>query len=641
MNRLNELAEEFLSSSATGRQGRFRDLTSALKRGIEQDRCDEVADVLRRVGLPTLDITSAQSLYRICARLRERASLSGEPTRLAILGGFTTDLLTELVELYLFAGGVAAEVYQADYGVFRQEILDPSSRLYAFQPRFTFLAATWHELGHHPDPHDGPEEVERLVAAELADWAMLWNEVHRRSGCQVIQDNFVAPPWRVLGNLEMRHPSSFGRFVARINESLMAQAPEYVTIHDVEHLAASVGRRSWADERFYHQAKLPCAPEHLVDYAHQLASVVAAHLGLAKKCLVLDLDNTLWGGIVGEDGLEGIRIGPGDPEGEAYQAFQRYVKALRTRGVILAVCSANEERTAREVFDRHPEMVLRLEDISCLVANWGDKATNVRRIASELNIGLNSLVFVDDDPSQRSLVRQLVPEVAVPELSDDPSDLIATLERYRYFQVVSVGKEDLERTELYRANLERGRSSDAAGSLEEFLVGLEMETRTVPIHPGNLVRSAQLINKTNQFNLTTRRYSPADVQSMAESSDWITRTVTLADRFGDNGLISVVLAREDGHDLVIDTWVMSCRVLRRGVEDLLMEHLFVLAGARGLKRIRGEYLPTAKNGLVFDHYARLGFTRIEDSGPASHWELDLDAEWKPRATFMREVEVDG
>lgn len=559
-----------------------------------------------------------------------------------MLGGFTTHQLVTLLELYLRAGRVEPEIYEADYGTFRQELLDPTSALHEFRPEFIILATSWRDLGHRPELGDDRDEVRRKVEAELADWGRLWHVAHDRLGCQIIQNNFDLPAWRTLGNHESRHPAGFGRFATLVNVGLQDAAPPYVTIHDLDHLAATWGRWSWGDERFYHHAKLACSPEHLVDYAHSLSSLVLAQLGGAKKCLALDLDNTLWGGVIGDDGLGGIRLGQGDPEGESFLAFQRYAKALRQRGVILAVCSKNTESIAREVFEKHPEMVLRLDDISCFMANWDDKATNLVRIAERLNIGLNSLVFVDDNPAERAIVRRLRTEVAVPELPEDPSGYVPAIERHRYFQALALSTEDLRRTDYYKADAQRQAAESSAEDIEGFLKSLEMTARVGPIDAATLERSVQLIHRSNQFNLTTRRRSVAEVQALMQDGDWLTRTVSLRDRFGDNGLISVVLAKAVGDVLEIDTWLMSCRVLKRGVEHFLLNHLAEQARARGLSALRGEYIPTAKNGLVRDHYANLGFARSggDDSGRTT-WILRLDDGWTPFPTFITEAPRDG
>jgi len=589
-----------------------------------------------------LDYTTATSLCRSLERLRGKTRMHERTTKIAILGGSTTHQLAALVDLYLCGGRVAAEIYEADYGTLRQEILDPGSGLHQFRPDFALIVTGWRDLGRRPELTNDRAAVQGKVDAEVAEWRALWQVAHERLGCQIVQNNFEAPAWRTLGNLESRHPAGLARFIHRVNDALADAAPPYVTIHDVDHLAASWGRWDWGDDRFYHQAKLPCSPEHLVDYAHSLASLILTQLGLGKKCLVLDLDNTLWGGVIGDDGLGGIRLGQGDPESEAFVAFQRYVKALRQRGVILAVCSKNSDAIARDVFVKHPEMVLRLDDISCFVANWDDKAANLGRIAAELNIGIGSLVFVDDNPAERSIVRRLCPEVAVPELPTDPAYYVRALDKQRYFQPLTLSAEDLQRTDFYKADAVRQAFESSASDLDAFLESLALVARIGPIVSASLERSVQLINRSNQFNVTTRRHSNADVLAMMEAADWVTLTVSLQDRFGDNGLISVLLAKAEADALVIDTWLMSCRVLKRGVEQLLLNHLVAVARTRGLGRLLGEYIPTPKNALVRDLFATLGFAQVgEDAGGRTRWELRIDEEWQPRPHFIRESSTDG
>lgn len=628
--------ERFNASNPAERRDTFRVMIEQMRRAKDAAQFEILAASLKLALTPTHDYTSIQSLNRFYKALPQ--ALRGKSKlRLAILGGFTTHQLRDLVKLYLFAAGVSADIYESDYDVFRQEILDPTSGLYDFKPNVVYLATHWRNLGHSPALSDTAEGVGRQVEAEFKDWALLWQTVHDRLGCQVLQNNFDTPPRRALDNFEMRHAGTLARFIAETNRLMMERAPAYVTIHDVDALASNAGRRAWGNERFFLHAKMPCAPEYMVDYAHSISSILAAQLGLSRKCLVLDLDNTLWGGVIGDDGLGGIRIGQGDAEGEAFLSFQRYVKELRTRGVIIAVCSKNTETIAREVFEKHPDMLLKLDDISCFVANWNDKAANLRHIAKKLNIGLDSLVFVDDNPAERSIIRQLVPEVAVPEVSEDPIDFIETLERHRYFQVATLGAEDFKRAEYYRANALREEIQSSSGGVEDFLKSLAMTAVIGPIQPTTLERSTQLINKSNQFNLTTRRRNVAEVKALTEDPDWMTTTVSLTDRFGDNGLISVVLAKAHGDTLDLDTWLMSCRVLKRGVERFLLNHLCELATARGLKMLRGEYIPTAKNDLVRNHYADLGFENVETK-PDGHtvWQLSL-ADYQPQINYIKKV----
>ncbi len=594
--------------------------------------------MLQRAVLPDSDFTTFQSLYRAFGKLKPH--LGPQPkTRLAILGGFTTTQLAQAIELALFSLGGFVEILETDYGVYRQEILDPNSELYRFEPNIVFLATSWRDLIERPAIDLGRADVAAMVDRALADWSRLWRTMHDRLGCLVVQNNFDRPAWRQLDNHEMRHPASLWRFISRVNDALTEGTPPYVVVHDVDSLAALAGRRAWGDERFFFHAKMPCAPEFILDYGFSVASLLAAQLGLSKKCLVLDLDNTCWGGVIGDDGLGGIRLGQGNPEGEAFLAFQQYAKALKRRGVLLAVCSKNEEHIAKEVFEKHTEMVLRLDDISCFMANWTDKAANLREIARRLNIGMNSLVLVDDNPAERALVRQLAPDVAVPELPDDPAGFISAVEAHRYFQTLSIAREDLERSEYYRANAKRAEALGESPNVAEYLQSLAMAARIGPVTAASLERAAQLINKSNQFNLTTRRRSAAEVSALAADPQWLTRTVSLADRFGDNGLISVLLAKVEGDALEIDTWLMSCRVLKRGVETLLNNNLCRWAIERGLARICGEYIPTPKNDLVRLHYAGLGYNRLsDDNSGRTRWEMPLSAGWQPQPVSIEEQE---
>jgi FkbH-like protein len=608
---------------------RLPDANITADAGRAEAEFKEAVAQFRATIAPDMDFTAATAAARRLAKLRRQGARSAVSTRLAVLGSTTTSQLAGLLDLFLFAQNIDAEVYEAPYGLMRQEILDAGSELYEFEPRFVFLGATRRDLGAMPAPSDPLESVDAAANGIVEEWVGLWQAAHERLGCQIVQNNFDAPPWRTFGNLEPSQPGAPGNFINQVNRELSRRAPGWVSIHDLDGLAASVGRWNWGDERYFHHAKLPCAPEHLVAYAHGVAALISARLGRSRKCLVLDLDNTLWGGVIGDDGLGRIALGQGDAVGEAFIAFQRYAKALKDRGVILAVCSKNEDANAREPFEKHPEMVLRLDDISCFVANWEDKAANLRRIASDLNIGLDALVFVDDNPAERALVRRLVPEVAVPEISDDPADYVRAVDQHRYFETISLSKEDFQRTDFYRANAQRRQTASNVADLDEFLRSLEMRGWIGPIGDLELDRSVQLIGKSNQFNLTTRRYSNGDVQRMRTSADWETCVVKLADRFGDNGLISVVLARQQEDALAIDTWLMSCRVLKRGVEQYQLNHLATLARNRGLKRLTGEYIPTAKNGLVKDHYRSLGFTELPpDQDGHTRWQLDLEA-WQP------------
>jgi FkbH-like protein len=611
------------------------DLASELKATLAAGRLAEAAALLRDALLPDLDYSATQTLLRIYRLLQSQEAEEESRARVAVLGGYDTSALAPLIELYLFGAGVPSTVFEAGYGVFRQAILDQDSSLYSFRPETVFIATGWRDVSHWPGIGD-PQQAGECCQRELEEWLRLWQTLHERAGCTIIQNNFDVPPWRILANHESRHPAGLSHFLMRLSLAIADQAPSYVIIHDVDHLAALRGRLAWSDPRFYYYAKMPCASQYLADYAHSVASLIAAQKGRSRKCLVLDLDNTLWGGIVGEDGIAGIRLGQGDPEAEAFVDFQRYVKALGGRGVLLAVCSKNEDSTAREVFDRHPAMVLKLSDFACFMANWNDKAANLRVIATQLNIGLDSLVFVDDSPAEGDLIRRLLPEVAVPEMPDDPAKYVETLEKFRYFQVVSLAEEDLKRTQYYRADESRAAVASAAGSLEEFLTSLDMRARVAPVEEATIERCAQLINRSNQFNLTTRRTTAGEVRSRMKCQEWVTLTVSLSDRFGDNGLISVLMARVENGELLIDTWVMSCRVVKRTVESFLMNELRAVAEGLKMTSIRGEYIPTPKNILVRDHYQDMGFSKASvDAKGRAIWVIPTNGRSTPLKTFVQ------
>jgi FkbH-like protein len=630
-----EAAWAFVASPDGQSAKAFSQLLACLRQGIETKQYDRTAVALKTATLPALGYTQAQSLYQIRRTLRGKIK-SSRQIKIAVLGSFTTKQLVALLDLFLFAQGLEASFYEGEFGTFRQDIIDVDSELYRFAPQVLFLATSWRDLGARPHPASNVVDADAIVSSEFQQWANLWRMANQRAGCQIIQNNFVSPPQRAFANHEMRQRGSAGRFVLEMNRVFADSAPAYVTIHDADHLAASAGRLRWEDPRFFHQAKMPCNPECLVEYAHSVASLIAAQSGLTKKCLVLDLDNTLWGGVIGDDGLGGIRLGQGDAEGEAFLDFQRYVLEIRKRGILIAVCSKNTESVAMEVFDQHSEMVLRRSDISCFAINWDDKAANLRRIAAELNIGLDSLVFVDDNPAERAIVRQLVPEVAVPELPEDVSGYVHAIDQQRYFQVIAIAGEDFQRTDYYKADSMRRELETSATDMESYHASLRMVGRIEPISAATLERAAQLTQRSNQFNLTTRRRSASELSAIMADPAWITRTVSLADRFGDNGLISVLLAEFSADALEIDTWLMSCRVLKRGVESFLLNHLCEVALAKGLPKIRGSYLPSPKNALVKDHFAGLGFkqTGALENGQTT-WELSV-IDFLPLRTFIQQ-----
>jgi FkbH-like protein len=407
---------------------------------------------------------------------------------------------------------------------------------------------------------------------------------------------------------------------------------------DIARLSARDGIDAWFDTTRWLQGKMEIAPSAAARYGDIVARLVAAQRGLSKKCLVLDLDNTLWGGVIGDVGLEGIVLGEGSADGEAHLALQRYAKALKERGIVLAVCSKNETAIAEEVFNTHPEMLLRRSDISAFVANWSDKSENLKLIATQLNIGLDSLVFIDDNPAERARVRDSLPMVAVPDLPIDPAHYVRCIADAGYFEAVTFTEEDRLRVDQYAANAERETARGSYQSMDDYLRGLEMSVAYGPVAAVDLERATQLINKTNQFNTTTRRLHGDELATFAAAAQNVTLQFRLVDRFGDNGLVSVMMLRPDPaapEVLEVVNWVMSCRVFGRQLEDEAMNIAVEIARTRGARWLRGDIVATKKNSVISALYRNLGFA--PDSAPAipdtSRWILKI-AEYSPRMTFM-------
>ena len=450
------------------------------------------------------------------------------------------------------------------------------------------------------------------------------------------------PPEFVFGSLDLRVPGSPRQVVDAFNRALAERlcGPANLLL-DVAGLAETVGLAEWHDPVQWHLAKLPFAQQMVPLYADHVARLLAAVRGKSRKCLVLDLDDTLWGGVVGDDGLEGITLGQGSPLGEAFLAVQRMALALHDRGILLAICSKNEEAVARAPFRQHPDMLLREEHIAVFQANWSDKASNLVAIAQILSLGTDALVFLDDNPAEREQVRQALPEVAVPELSGDVALVPRLVMAAGYFESIAFSAEDRQRAGYYRANAERRTLLKETVNLDAYLRSLDMTISFSPFDAMGRDRIVQLINKSNQFNLTTYRYTASDVEAIERDRNCHSLQVRLADRFGDNGMISVVVCRKQEKTWEIDTWLMSCRVLGRRVEAAVLQEIAGPARAEGATRLVGRYIPSGRNQLVEDHYAKLGFVLLgQDGEGGTLWSLDLSSLGKvdlPMAVRRTEV----
>jgi FkbH-like protein len=474
----------------------------------------------------------------------------------------------------------------------------------------------------------------RLLASEEEDACLkdaknwLGNVAHslrERYVAPVILATIPIPPEHVVSAAEGSVVGTSSRFITKLNEFIAegGNTGDWI-VWDVQELANQVGTQSWFDPIRFHQTKAPFAIELCPLVADHFCSVISAMCGKAGRALVLDLDNTLWGGVIADDGLDGIRVGQGSPEGEAYVDFQKSVLHLRDRGIVLAICSKNQDDIAREPFERHPDMLMKLEHISFFQANWADKATNLKAVAEGLNLGHESIVFVDDNPAERARIRQLLPLVKVPEMGEDPAFFRRILMASGYFRHLVLTKDDMQRLGAYTAMAERAKVTSQLGNYAEYLTSLQMRMTIARFDSIGRKRIVQLISKSNQFNLTTRRYNDVQIASMEEDSQVLAWQVRLSDKFGDHGMIAVVIVRKEGDRWIIDTWLMSCRVLERGVEQTIMNHLVARALKEGVKRIEGTFLRTDRNALVADFYPRMGFKEVSRQSDDSSISYLLD-----------------
>lgn len=548
--------------------------------------------------------------------------------KVALLGSSTTSLLRSVLDIQLLRDGIAAEFFEAPFGTYAQELLEPASNVKLFEPDFIVLLLNWRDLGLSSDPSDDSGYDKSL------GWIkQLWRATQASFAGKLIQVSFTPPAHDGNHSLSSLLPQGRSRSIRRINEELLSTASDRIILIDAERIAATFNG-TWEDPLLWSSAKAYPALAALPLFAEHITSVIRAEIGLSRKLLILDADNTLWGGVIGEDGLDGIRLGPPSALGERYLEFQKYLKELNNRGVLLALASKNSPEDVLGVFKRHPSTVLSPDDFVSFKVNWNEKPANIRQIASELRLGLDSFVFMDDNPAERSAVRRELPEVIVPDISGEPSESIRALERGLFFQAVRLTQEDRARNASYHATATQPSLAASVGAVDEYLSSLSMSIDYGCVDAETITRVTQLINKTNQFNLTTPRYSQDEVRSFTTSPAYWSRWYRLKDRFADHGLIGVLIARLADKTWMIDTWLMSCRVIGREVESFMFRDLVLSARKLGAARIVARYCPTAKNSLVAKLLPNLGFT---GEGPGD-FSLDLQGAPIPDCKFFRSVE---
>ncbi len=577
-----------------------------------------------------LDFTATNALDAAVRSLFNNAppaELATRKIRLAVLGSATLSHLLPAIRVAGLRRGIWIDTYENEYGQYRQELADPGSALHAFRPTLVLLALDAAHLAGFVHAGLTTEDADAALSQARDQLTLCWRQAREAFQSPVIQQTALAVHPPLLGGNEHRLAGSQAHFIARLNAALRPMADaEGVDLLALDDRAARDGLLAWHDPGLWHRSKQEVTPTAAPMYGELVGRIVAARQGLAKKCLVLDLDNTLWGGVIGDDGMDGIVLGQGSPLGEAFTALQDYAREQARRGVILAVCSKNDEANAAEPFDNHPDMLLKRRDIASFMANWQDKAENLRAIAHSLGIGLEAMVFVDDNPAERALIRRELPMVAVPEIPDDPAWVVPCLADAGYFEGVAVTQEDRERSGQYQGNIHREILRASSTDMASYLRGLEMTLLHRPFDRTGLPRIVQLINKTNQFNLTTRRTTEDEMLAVMADNRSFGLQLRLLDMFGDNGIIAIVSGRmlPATDDLCLDIWLMSCRVLGRQVEQATMNLVAAQAIGMGAKRLLGEYQPTKKNAMVREHYARLGFQQLEirpDGGTRSVYDL--------------------
>ncbi len=557
--------------------------------------------------------------------------------KIAVLGGSTTHDIIRVLELFLLDRGIQPEFYESEYAQYWQDVMFDNPRLVEFEPDLIYIHTSSRNIMKYPTPGTNEEEVGFMLEEQFGYFAVMWDKAIADYHCPVVQNNFEYPFYRLLGNREAVFPQGRISFLNRLNESFYQYAREHddFYINDINYISAAYGLDKWADPFYWHMYKYAMCMQAIPEFAYNLSNIIKAIFGKNKKSLVLDLDNTLWGGVVGDDGVENLEIGQETSLGQVYAEFQDYIKAQKDIGVMLNVNSKNEPENAILGLN-HPDGILRPDDFLLIKANWEPKSSNMEAIAEELGILPDSLVFVDDNLAERDIVSTQVPGVAAPDIGT-PEQYIRVLDHAGFFEVTNLSEDDRRRSEMYKANMARARQQRSFGDYREYLRSLEMRASIGAFEPIHMARIAQLTNKSNQFNLTTRRYTQSDIERFAASDDYITRYGRLEDKFGDNGVVTVVIGRKDiaAKALHLDLWLMSCRVLKRDMEYAMLDAMVHACRACGLETMFGYYYPTAKNAMVRDFYETMGFEKTgETKEGGTVWRFAVTDDYTDRNTVI-------
>ena len=560
--------------------------------------------------------------------------------KIAILGGYTTAAIRQMMELFLLNNGIQASFYESEYNKFYEDAVFDNEELKQFQPDIIYVCTSNRNIIAYPQLSDDEDTVSSLLETEYQKYETIWKSLKERYACPIIQNNFELPLYRLMGNREASDIHGKVSFINRLNERFAeyARNNENFYLCDIAYISADYGLKEWSDPFYFHMYKYALNVKAIPYLAFNVANIIKSVFGKNKKGFVLDLDNTLWGGIIGDDGVEGIKVGPEEPEGQFYAEFQRYLKEHKQLGIILNIDSKNEYENAIAGL-KHPDSELSEDDFIEIKANWEPKDLNFEAIAKDLDLLPESLVFVDDNPAERHIVTEQLKGVSAPEL-DVTQHFIQYIDRNGFFEVTTLSKDDLKRNEMYKENMERIKAQASFTDYKDYLLSLEMKGIIRPFEPLYYERITQLTNKSNQFNLTTKRQTQSDIERMAQDDSYITLYGKLLDRFGDNGLVSIVVGRKERNICHLEEWIMSCRVLKRDLEYAMLDELVNQCRRSGINEIRGYYYPTAKNGMVRSFYETMGFTLTkEDPEGNKEYSFIINDDYRNRNEVI-EVEND-
>ncbi|MDE6847624.1 MAG: HAD-IIIC family phosphatase [Lachnospiraceae bacterium] len=555
--------------------------------------------------------------------------------KIAVLGGSTTHDIIRVLEVFLLNQGIQPVFYESEYAQYWQDVMFDNPELVSFAPDLICVHTSNRNITSCPKVTDSAEQIDALLEEQYEHFRVMWDKLAEKYHCPVIQNNFEYPFYRILGNQEAVYAQGRISFINRLNEKFYQYAREHENfyIHDINYMAAAYGLDKWSDPFYWHMYKYAMCMQAIPEFAYNLSNIIKSVFGRNKKSLVLDLDNTLWGGIVGDDGVENLEIGQETSMGQVYSEFQGYIKAQKDIGVMLNIASKNEYDNAVAGLN-HPDGTLKPEDFILIKADWEPKSRNIVEIAGEMDILTDSLVFVDDNPAEREIVSTQVQGVAVPAIGT-PEQYIRVLDHSGFFEVTKLSEDDTKRNEMYQANVKRKQQQQNFGDYREYLLSLKMQGTIKPFEAIYMARIAQLTNKSNQFNLTTRRYTQSDIEQFADSPDYITRYGKLEDKFGDNGVVSVVIGKKDDTVLHLELWLMSCRVLKRDMEYAMMDSIVEACEECGIETIMGYYYPTAKNAMVKEFYAAMGFEKIrEEEDGSTVWQFVIPSGYEKKNTVI-------